>query len=56
MERIRPVTPTEVEQMREEIFKDKESESITYEEDESEEEELQHMPTTLKNTCIGITN
>jgi hypothetical protein len=41
MERIRPVTPTEVEQMREEIFKDKESESITYKEDESEEEELQ---------------
>jgi hypothetical protein len=40
MERVRPVTPTEVEQMREEIFKDKESESITYEEDESEEEEL----------------
>jgi len=40
MERIRPVTPTEVEQMREEIFKDKESEPITYEEDEPEEEDL----------------
>jgi len=41
MERIRPVTPTEVEQIREEIFKDKESEPITYEENESEEEDLQ---------------
>jgi hypothetical protein len=41
MERVRPVTPTEVEQMREEIFKDKESESITYEEDETEEEDFQ---------------
>jgi hypothetical protein len=40
MERTRPVTPTEVEQMREEIFKDKESEPITYEEDEPEEEDL----------------
>jgi transposase InsO family protein len=41
MDRIRPVTPIEVEQMREEIFKDKESEPITYEESESEEEDLQ---------------
>ena len=41
MDRIRPVTPTEVEQMREEIFKDKESEPITYEESESEEEDFQ---------------
>jgi hypothetical protein len=41
MERIRPVTPTEVEQMREKIFKDKESEPITYKENESEEEDLQ---------------
>ena len=40
MERVRPVTPTEVEQMREEIFKDKESEPITYEEEEFEEEDL----------------
>jgi hypothetical protein len=40
MERIRPVTPTEVKQMREEIFKDKESEPITYEDNESEEEDL----------------
>jgi len=40
MDRIRPVTPTEVEQMREEIFKDKESEPITYKENESEEEDL----------------
>jgi hypothetical protein len=39
-ERTRPVTPTEVEQMREEIFKDKESEPITYEEEETEEEDL----------------
>jgi hypothetical protein len=40
MERIRPVTPTELEQMREEIFKDKESEPTTYEEDEPGEEDL----------------
>jgi len=40
MERIRSVTPTEVEQMREEIFKDKEPEPIAYEEDEPEEEDL----------------
>jgi hypothetical protein len=40
MERIRPVTPTEVEQMREKIFKGKEPEPITYEEDEPEEEDL----------------
>jgi hypothetical protein len=37
MDRIRPVTPTEVEQMREEIFKDKESEPISYDEEETEE-------------------
>jgi hypothetical protein len=40
MERVRPVTPTEVKQMREEIFKYKESEPITYEEDEPKEEDL----------------
>jgi hypothetical protein len=40
MERVRPVTPTEVEQMREEIFKGKEPEPITYKEDEPEEEDL----------------
>ena len=40
MDGVRPVTPTEVEQMREEIFKDKESEPITYE-SESEEEDFQ---------------
>jgi predicted metalloprotease len=40
-ERVTPVTSTEVEQIWEEIFKDKESEFITYKEDESEEEELQ---------------
>ncbi len=40
MERVRPVTPTEVEQMRGEIFKDKEPEPITYKEDEPEEEDL----------------
>jgi hypothetical protein len=39
MERIRSVMPTEVEQMREEIFKDKESKPITYE-SESEEEDF----------------
>jgi hypothetical protein len=40
MEGIRPVTPTEEEQMREQIFKDKEPEPITYEEEEFEEEDL----------------
>jgi hypothetical protein len=40
MDRITPVTPTEVEQMREEIFKDKESEPITYDEEETEEEDF----------------
>jgi hypothetical protein len=40
MERMQPVTPTEVEEMREEIFKDNESEPITYEEDDPEEEDL----------------
>jgi hypothetical protein len=40
MEGIRPVTPTEEEQMREQIFKDKEPEPITYEEEELEEEDL----------------
>jgi hypothetical protein len=40
MERTRPVTPTEVEQMRVEIFNDKESEPIIYREDEPEEEDL----------------
>jgi hypothetical protein len=40
MDGVRPVTPTEVEQMREEIFKDKESESILHDEDETEEEDF----------------
>jgi hypothetical protein len=40
MEGIRPVTPTEEEQMSEQIFKDKEPEPITYEEEECEEEDL----------------
>jgi len=40
MEGIRPVTPTEVEQMREEIFKDKESEPISYDKEETEEEDF----------------
>jgi hypothetical protein len=40
MERVRPVTPTEVEQIREGIFKGKEPEPITYEEGEPEEEDL----------------
>ena len=40
MEGIRPVTPTEEEQMREQIFKDKEPEPITYEEEEFEQEDL----------------
>jgi deoxyadenosine/deoxycytidine kinase len=39
MDEIRPVTPTEVEQMREEIFKDKETETILHDEDEIVEEE-----------------
>jgi hypothetical protein len=39
MDRIRPVTPNEVEQMREEIFKDKETETILHNEDETVEEE-----------------
>jgi hypothetical protein len=40
MEGIGPVTPTEEEQMREQIFKDKESEPITCEEEDFEEEDL----------------
>ena len=40
MEGIRPVTPTEEEQMREQIFKNKETEPITYEDEEFEEEDL----------------
>jgi hypothetical protein len=39
MDGVRPVMPTEEEQMREEIFKDKESEPISYVEDETVEEE-----------------
>ena len=39
MDGIRPVTPTEVEQMREEIFKGKETEAILLDEDETVEEE-----------------
>jgi hypothetical protein len=41
MDGVRPVMPTEVEQMREEIFKDKESEPILYDEEETEEEDFQ---------------
>ena len=37
---IRQVTPTEVGQMREEIFKDKETEPISYDEEETEEEDF----------------
>jgi hypothetical protein len=40
MEGIKSVTSTEEEQMREQIFKDKESEPITYEEEDFEEENL----------------
>ena len=40
MEGIKSVTSTEEEQMREQIFKDKESEPITYEEEDFEEEDL----------------
>jgi hypothetical protein len=40
MDGVRPVTPTEVEQMREEIFKDQESESILQDEDKTEEEDF----------------
>jgi hypothetical protein len=39
MDVIRPVTPTEVEQMREKIFKGKETEAILQDEDETVEEE-----------------
>jgi hypothetical protein len=38
MNGIRPVTPTEVEQMREEIFKDKETETILHDETVEEED------------------
>ncbi|MFN9978545.1 MAG: hypothetical protein ACK53Y_01460, partial [bacterium] len=41
MEGIKSVMSTEEEQMREQIFKDKESEPITYEEEVFEEEDLQ---------------
>jgi len=40
MEGIKSVSSTEEEQMREQIFKDKESEPITYEEEDFEEEDL----------------
>jgi hypothetical protein len=40
MEGIKSVTSTEEEQMREQIFKDKESKPITYEEEDFEEEDL----------------
>jgi hypothetical protein len=40
MNGVRPVTPTEIEQMREEIFKDKESESILHDDDETVEEDF----------------
>jgi hypothetical protein len=39
MEGVRPVTPTEIEQMREEIFKNKESESILQDDDTTVEED-----------------
>ncbi len=39
MEGTRPVTPTEIEQMREEIFKSKETEASLLDEDETVEEE-----------------
>jgi hypothetical protein len=38
MDGVRPVTPTEVEQMREEIIKDKESESILHDDDKTVED------------------
>jgi hypothetical protein len=37
---LKPVTPMEIVQMREEIFKDKESEPITFDEQETEEEDI----------------
>jgi transposase InsO family protein len=40
MDGIRPETPTEIDQMREEIFKDKEPGPITYDEEETEEEDF----------------
>ena len=39
MDGKRPVTPSEVEQMREEIFKGKEAEAILFDENETIEEE-----------------
>ncbi len=39
MDGIRPVTPTEVGQMREKIFKGKETEAILHDEDEAVEED-----------------
>jgi len=47
MDGVRPVTPTEVEQMREEIFKDKESESILHDDDKTVEEDF---PTYAQNS------
>jgi hypothetical protein len=41
MDGIRPVTPTEIDQMREENYKDKEPESITFDDEETEEEDFQ---------------
>jgi hypothetical protein len=40
MDGARPVTPTEIEQMREEIFKDKESETILQDDDTTVEEDF----------------
>jgi hypothetical protein len=40
MEGIKSVTSTEEQQMRENIFKNKESEPMTYEEEETQEEDL----------------
>jgi len=40
MDGVRPVRPTKIEQMREEIFKEKESESILHDDDETVEEDF----------------
>jgi hypothetical protein len=40
MDGIRPVMPTEIDQMREESYKDKELEPITFDDDEETEEEI----------------
>jgi hypothetical protein len=40
MDGVRPVTPTEVEQMKDKIFKDKESGPTVYDEEETEDEDF----------------